>query len=329
MTMPRRRIGRSGPEVSVLTLGSWHTWDRADFHDAAEIVRRAVDAGITFFDVGVYGGVPLEPGGAIHYSFTDVIFGRLLEQAGIAREQYAISAKLWMEYWPQHTMGRQLGRALERLRTGHAEFAVLGDLRDPDTDLPRLVEDLAEVVRSGALGSWGVNNWPVDTVRQVWEFAERESMPGPQLVQWQYSVCRRAGAESAAFTALVADTGISLEPSNIFEGGLLAGNPRPARPDHDGDGLRAAIGATAPELARLARSFGATPTQLAIAFCLTHPATATVLFGVSRMSQLEENLGALALFEREGARLRQAADGLWRDRPAGGATGDGTGAVKS
>lgn len=53
--IPQRRIGRDGPTTGVLSLGSWHTYDRVHFGEAVRLLRTAVDAGISLFDVGVYG----------------------------------------------------------------------------------------------------------------------------------------------------------------------------------------------------------------------------------------------------------------------------------
>ncbi|MGW2548333.1 aldo/keto reductase, partial [Kitasatospora sp. NPDC001574] len=73
----------------------------------------------------------------------------------------------------------------------------------------------------------------------------------------------------------------------------------------------------APGLAAVAAEHGATPAQLCVAFTLTHPATATVLFGASRMRQLTENVGALDLLDRVGAdRLRELVAPYWADRDA-------------
>ena len=93
MTVPRRRIGTAGPEVSVLSLGSWHIYDRMPFRDAVAMLRHAVDQGITLFDVGYYGGFSVDgkPG---QESYTDILFGRIIQAAGVARDDYQLSAKL-------------------------------------------------------------------------------------------------------------------------------------------------------------------------------------------------------------------------------------------
>jgi len=80
-------------------------------------------------------------------------------------------------------------------------------------------------------------------------------------------------------------------------------------------GIRERIVAAYPEVERIAASLDATPTQLGLAFVLTHPAAANVLFGVSRLDQFEDNLGALALLDRVGADvLRERTAHLWLDR---------------
>lgn len=312
--MSRRRIGTDGPETSLLSLGSWHTYDRMDFHEGVELLRRAFDAGITFFDVAVYGGVALEPGGPVRYSYTDVIFGRLIEKAGIARSDIAVSEKLWLGNFPDQPLAEQLDRALDRVGTDYADFAVLGDIRTDDLDMRRVVEQLAELVRDGKLRAWGVNNWSVADIQRARDIAAAESWPGPQMAQLKYSICRRAMADSEPYRRMFSETGISLQASDIFEGGMLAGKPQPDRMiGRDPGGIRDAIRDAAPKVTSIAAEFDATPAQLAIAFCLGHPALVTVLFGASSMKQLEENLGALELHERHGDAIRERVADLWLD----------------
>jgi hypothetical protein len=43
--LPRRLLGPGGPQVPVLALGSWNTWDRMGFDDAVALVSRAVALG--------------------------------------------------------------------------------------------------------------------------------------------------------------------------------------------------------------------------------------------------------------------------------------------
>ncbi|PSL57438.1 aryl-alcohol dehydrogenase-like predicted oxidoreductase [Saccharothrix carnea] len=314
MTIPQRRIGRDGPSVGVLALGSWHTYDRMPFHDAVAMVRRAVDAGVTLFDVGYYGGFGID-GKPVPESYTDVLFGRIAQAAGVRRDSYQLSAKLWVNHFPAQSMGEQLDRLLFRVGTDRADYAILGDLFGLEPDLGLLTAQLGELVAAGRLGGWGVNNWSVDHIRAAHAAAVAQGVPGPTMAQLKYSVVRRSIPDGAPFRGLVEELGLTIQASDVLEGGMLAGNLTPDRViGKDPGGIRAGISDAARELAAVAAGFDATPAQVAIAFCLADPTVTTVLFGASRVAQLEENLAAVRLAEERGLELRKAVDGLWLDR---------------
>ncbi|WP_243725496.1 aldo/keto reductase [Actinomadura rubrisoli] len=308
-TIPRRRLGTAGPEASVLSLGSWHTYDRMDFGDAVAMVRHAVDSGINLFDVAVY-GMPGHPP-----VFTDVLFSAIVRAGGIARDDYLLSTKLWLEGYPQQSLRDQLANALFRVGADHADVAVLGDIRRDDLDLRRLAEDLAELEREGLLGCWGVNNWSATAVRTIRGHALAAGSPGPQLAQLKYSPCRRSIPDGEPFAAVFAE-GVSMQASDVLEGGILAGNTAPSRQiGKDPGEVRPRIVEAAKGLAELAAELDATPAQLCVAFTLTHPSTSTVLFGASRMRQLTDNIAALDILDRVGSsRLRSLMDPFWVDR---------------
>lgn len=321
MSIPRRRIGPSGPEVSVLALGSWHIYDRVPFHDSVDLVRDALDAGIDLFDVGYYGGFSID-GKPVPESYTDVIFGRVMQAVGVERAAYKVSAKLWVNYFPDQSMEEQLDRLLFRIGVEHADYAILGDLFGMEPDLDLLTGQLGELVAKGKLGGWGVNNWSVDHIRATHAAATAQGVPGPTMAQLKYSVVRRSIPDGPPFRALVDDLGITIQASDVLEGGILAGVAAPARQiGKDPGGIRERITAVAPRLAEIAAGFGATPAQAAIAFCLADPATTTVLFGASRRAQLAENLAAVALAAEHGPALRDAVGELWLDRDVVDPTG--------
>ncbi|UUV32761.1 aldo/keto reductase [Amycolatopsis roodepoortensis] len=310
MTIPQRRIGRDGPLTGVLSLGSWHTYDRMDFREAVDLVRTAVDSGITLFDVGVYGF----PGAAP--VFTDVLFSAMVRAAGLRRDDYLFSAKLWLEGYPEHGLRGQLDNALFRAGVDHADLVVLGDLRNDDTDLHRLVLDLNELREAGLIRQWGVNNWSATTIRALHDFAAAENVPGPAIAQLKYSVARRSIPDGEPFGKVFGELGVTLQSSDIFEGGILLGKNSGARQvGRDPGDIRERIAASAPELAKIAAGLDATPAQLCLAFTLTHPANTTTLFGATSTRQLKDNLGAVDLVERVGAeQLRELVEPYWADR---------------
>ncbi|MFF8593940.1 aldo/keto reductase [Streptomyces sp. NPDC015220] len=307
--LPRRRIGDSELEASLLSLGSWHTFDRMDFADAVEMVRHALDQGVNLFDVGVY-GMPGRPP-----VFTDVLWGAIMRATGIPRERYLASVKLWIEAFGEQGFGPQLKNAFLRTGLDHADLVILGDLRRDDVRLEDLVGDLAALTDAGLIRAWGVNNWSAANIRELRRIAAAQGVPGPQIAQLKYSLARRAIPDGEPFAELFAD-GFSMQASDVLEGGILAGRTSPDREiGRDPGAIRDAIVATVPALVELAARLDTTAAQLSVAFTLTHPANVTTLVGASRLEQVQQNIGALELLRRVGAdELRALAEPFWTDR---------------
>ncbi|MGI0520571.1 aldo/keto reductase [Microbacterium maritypicum] len=307
--LPRREIGRSGLHSSLFSLGSWHTYDRMDFADAVAMLREAVDRGVNLFDVGVYSAPGAPP------VFTDVIFSAMVRAAGLDREEWLLSSKLWLETFDAEGLRPQLDNALMRVGVEHADLVILGDLRRDDLDLRDLVLDLARLTDAGIIRAWGVNNWSASSIQALIDIATDEDVPGPQIAQLKYSVSRRAIPDGAPFAGLW-EQGLTLQASDCLEGGILAGKVNGDRQiGRDPGDIRGRILSDVPAFAALADSLDASPAQLGIAFTLTHPALTTTLFGASSVAQLRANLAAVHLVDRVGvAELRRLVAPFWADR---------------
>jgi L-glyceraldehyde 3-phosphate reductase len=297
--LPVREIGRSGLHASLFSLGSWHTYDRMDFADAVALLREAIDRGVNLFDVGVYSAPGAPP------VFTDVIFSAMVRAAGLRREEWLLSSKLWLEAFGADGFRPQLENAL----------VILGDLRRGDLELRDLVLDLAALTDAGLIRVWGVNNWSAGSIQTLIDLAAAEGVPGPQIAQLKYSVSRRAIPDGEPFARLW-EQGLTLQASDCLEGGILAGTVNGDRQiGRDPGGIRERIIADVPAFTAVAEDLGVTPAQLGIAFTLTHPALTTTLFGASRVAQLRANLDAAALVDRIGAaELRRLVEPFWADR---------------
>ncbi len=308
-TLPLREIGRSGVHASLFSLGSWHTYDRMDFAEAVRMLRDAVDRGVNLFDVGVYAAPGMPP------VFTDVIFSAMVRAAGLARDEWLLSSKLWLEAFGDDGFRPQLVHALMRVGAEHADLVILGDLRRDDLDLRDLVLDLAGLAESGLIRAWGVNNWSATNIQRLIDIAAAEGVAGPQIAQLKYSVSRRSIPDGEPFARLW-EQGLTLQASDCLEGGVLAGNVNGAREiGRDPGGIRQRIIDDVPAFADLAASLDVSPAQLGLAFTLTHPALTTTLFGASSVEQLHANLDAAALVDRVGAaELRRLVEPFWADR---------------
>ncbi|GAA3850441.1 aldo/keto reductase [Saccharothrix violaceirubra] len=307
--LPRRRLGTTDLDVSALSLGSWHTYDRMDFADAVTMIRTAVDAGVNLFDVGVYSVPPMPP------VFTDVIWNSIMRASGIPRDEYLVSAKLWLEGFGENGFRPQLENAFLRGGFDVADLVILGDIRTEGVVLEDFVEDLGALTKAGLIRAWGVNNWSATNIRRLREIAAERGLPGPVIAQLKYSIGRRSIPDGEPFGALFAD-GFAMQASDVLEGGILAGSTGQSREiGRDPGGVREAMREQVAGIAEVAEQLGTSPARLAVAFTLTHPANVTTLFGATKLTQLEDNLAAAELVERVGAEeLRALVEPFWVDR---------------
>ncbi len=303
-----RPLGPGGPLVPPLSLGSWNTWDRMTSDHAVEMIRRAVEAGAGFFDVAYYNMGP-----HAENSRTDILFGEALRASGVARDDIVVCGKLWLWDWPRQGFRAQLEESLERAGLDRFDAVVVGDYRDVP-DVARLVADVDELVREGLIGVWGINNWVIRETHAALRVAAEEGLSAPVFAQLKYSIVRRSMAEGRPYGDLFRAGTLALQASDVFEGGVLLGRTPQRKIGADVGGIRERIAAAHPAVERVASEFGATAAQLAIAFCLAYEPTANVLFGASRLAQLESNLGAVELASEHGAAIREALGELWLDR---------------
>jgi aryl-alcohol dehydrogenase-like predicted oxidoreductase len=298
--MEYRRIGTNGPQVSALSLGSWNTYGRLSFEDSVRLIGHAFELGITTFDVSYYRDQP----------HTEVLFGRILDEVGKSRNDYRLIEKLWFFDYPQRSLEEQFAQSLVRLGRDRTDIILCEHIR-PGMQADKIAEEVAELVMSGKAGAWGAMNWSMADIRRAYEHTSRLGLPRPQLAELKYNIARSGVVDGEAFQKLCADTGITLIASDVMEGGILAGKIEPARKiGIDTGSIRAEIKALLPRLEDIAAEYRATLAQLALAFALAGRATSSVLFGATRITQLEENVGALRLAREHGVQLRAALSAL-------------------
>jgi voltage-dependent potassium channel beta subunit len=303
-----RRMGRSGLQLSVLSFGSWVSFDSQLNDDAAlECLDAARAAGCNFFDnAESYAGGESER-----------IMGRAFARLGWKRETYVVSSKF---FWGIHgdvpnlrnTLNRKyltqaVDRSLERFGLDYLDL-IYCHRHDPDTPIEETVWAMSDIVSSGKALYWGTSEWPADDIRAAWEIAERHHLHKPVVEQPQYNMLERRTIE-VDYARLYAEIGLGTTIWSPLASGLLTGKYRDGIPA----GSRAALegyewladSLTDPDrvgrvenLRPIAERFGASMAQLAIAWCATNPNVSTVITGASRASQVVENFAAIDLIEQ-------------------------------
>jgi len=297
-----RPLGTAGLDVSVMSLGSWRTFERLPAGTRVAIMRAARDEGINFFDDARYndetGTAPIPTG------YSEVVFGELFRGAGVPRDQAVVANKLWWEFWPEQSAAAELDASLQRMGFDYIDLIYANP---PPDGMPvaELVAATFGLVGSGKARAWGLVNWHAELAGQAVRAAADLGVAQPCAIQLPYSLVRRDWVEDPAMTRVLDVSGAGLIASFSLAGGVLSGKyltgPVPGRAAGtlDDPGVASAA-AAAGELASLAARLGTTPAALALAFPFTHPGLASVLFGATSPEQLRANCAAASLLARLG-----------------------------
>jgi L-glyceraldehyde 3-phosphate reductase len=281
-----------------MCLGSWLTFERLERPVAASVMAAAIEAGVDFLDDARYddhtGQAPLKTG------WSEVLFGDLFRTGGWSRDRFTMADKLWFEFWPEESIPEELDGSLGRLGMDYLDLVYCAP--PPDSlSLPQLVGELSELIEQGKLRAWGILNWPPAQLGEAHRLATSSGLVPPCAAQLPHNLIDRGFVEGPSAAAVLADTGVAVVASHCLAGGLLSGKySQPGTRGRLGaervEGLRQRGGLDRVDAwARLAEKHGATPAQLALAFSLSRPAVASVCFGATSPSQVEENLAALDL----------------------------------
>jgi voltage-dependent potassium channel beta subunit len=308
--MEYRRVGKAGLKLSQLSFGSWVTYgNQVDRTLARELMAAAYDAGVNFFD-NAEGYASGE---------SERVMGEALKALAWPRLNYVVSTKF---FWGldratapvngRDTLNRKylvqaIEGSLRRLGLDYVDIAYC-HRPDPHTPIEETVRALHDIITQGKALYWGTSEWSADEIRAAYEVAERQHLHKPIVEQPQYHLFHRARVERE-YARLYEDLGLGLTTWSPLASGLLTGKYRAGIPA-DSRGAIPSLGflrdnltsakknAAVAKLEELARELSASVAQLAIAWASHNPRVSSVILGASKASQLEENLGALAVLPK-------------------------------
>jgi aryl-alcohol dehydrogenase-like predicted oxidoreductase len=307
--MKKLSLGKSGLEVSAVGLGTDAFGISVDKPAVKKIMGAASDLGITLIDTAyMYGG------GRSEEYIGSSIDGR--------RDEFVIATKGGhpIDGGPgRANLIKQLEISLKRLNTDYIDLYQVHVLYDATFPLEEMMQTLNDMVRSGKVRYLGLSNmysWQLCRCNDLAEFHGWDKIVS---VQPHYHMFEREVESDVSQYCQWA--GIGMLPYFPLAGGLLAGRytrgEEPAadsragsdawgagmRRYYDHYGTEAAYDAIE-ALAAFAQAHDHTPAQLAIAWLLHRPMVSSVIAGVSKVSQLEDNATA-AEWELSDDELRQ------------------------
>ena len=301
-SMAYRRCGRSGLCLPPVSLGLWHNFGGVDpFENGRAIVRRAFDRGVTHFDLANNYGPP--PGSA------EEAMGRILDlDLRPYRDELVISSKAGYLMWPgpygewgsRKYLLSSLDQSLRRMRLDYVDI-FYSHRPDPDTPLEETMMALDQAVRQGKALYAGISNYSAEQTAQAAAILRRLGTPC-LIHQPRYSMFDR-WIENGLTDVLAKEGigGIAFSPlaQGLLSDRYLGGIPKGSRASTPHGFLRPEhVTADAVERARrlneIAKARGQSLAQMALLWVLRLPVVTSALIGASSVTQLDQNLDALA-----------------------------------
>ena len=310
-----RRCGKSGVMLPAVSLGYWNNFGGFDsFEKSRDMTRRAFDLGITHFDLANNYGPP--------YGSAETTFGRLMDMdMRPYRDEMFISSKAGYDMWdgPYGNFGSRkylissLDQSLKRMNLDYVDLFYHHRM-DPETPLEETMGALASIVQSGKALYVGVSNYSPEKTKEAHDILK--AMGVHLLIhQPRYSMFDRTPETTGLFDTLD-DCGVGTMCFSPLAQGLLSGkynNGIPADSRAANEHIRflneknvtEAVIKKCVALAGVAARRGQTTAQLALAWVLRVPTVTSVLIGASKVSQIDDNVGALENLEFSAAEIEE------------------------
>jgi aryl-alcohol dehydrogenase-like predicted oxidoreductase len=310
--MEWRRLGSTGLRISRLGLGCGNFGGIGSAPaffglgetetQASDLMDRAIDAGINFFDTAnAYGG-----------GRSETYIGNWLQTRGSAvRERLLLSSKVFNPVGPgpnerglsrRHIL-QQIDASLQRLRTDRLDLYLIHE-PDPDTPLDETLRALDDVVRAGKVLYVGASNI------EAWRLARGLSTSGTRgwcrfdWVQNSFSLLDRS-AERELFP-LCADQQVGFTAFSPLAGGWLTGKYQEGRQYPEGSRMtlrpepyrhleRERVFTGLAAFGEAARAREVSASALALAWVIHHPRVDAAIIGPRNAAQLADAQAALTI----------------------------------
>lgn len=310
--MQKRYLGKSGLEVSALGLGCMglsHGYGPAtDTRQAVELIRAAVERGVTFFDTAeVYGPY-----------LNEEVVGEALKPF---RDRVVIATKFGF------TFGEDNKQQNLNSRPEHIREAVEGSLRrlktdvidlyyqhrvDPDVPIEDVAGAVKDLIAEGKVKHFGLSEAGAQTIRRA------HAVQPVAALQSEYSMWWREPEQE--IMPVLEELGIGFVPFSPLGKGFLTGAIKTGT-TFGADDFRSQVPRFAAEaieaneklvvlLSELATGKGVTSAQIALSWLLAQNPWIVPIPGTTKLHRLEENMGAadVVLSPEDLGKITQALD---------------------
>jgi aryl-alcohol dehydrogenase-like predicted oxidoreductase len=297
--MQKRKLGKSGLEVSALGLGcmgmSFSYGPPKDKKEMTSLLRTAVERGITFFDTAeVYGPLINEElvGEALAPFRGKVV---IATKFGFKIRPDGAPGWLGLDSRPEHIKQVAEG-SLKRLKLDAIDLFYQHRV-DPEVPIEDVAGAVKDLIREGKVKHFGLSEAGVETIRRA------HAVQPITALQNEYSLWWRR--PEAQVIPTLEELGIGLVAYSPLGKGFLTGKID-ENTKFDSSDFRSTLPRFTPEalkanqalvdlLGRTGQRKKATPAQIALAWLLAQKPWIVPIPGTTKLNRLEENIGALSI----------------------------------
>ena len=287
-------LGRIGLQVSRLCLGTVNFGRHASEEESSQVMSRALEAGVTFFDTAnIYND-----------GLTETIIGNWLATDKSRRDQIVLATKLYGSTGEGPNDGRlsayHIRRACEdslrRLRTDHIDLYQMHHI-DRRTPWDEIWQGMEQLVREGKISYVGSSNFAAWHIARAQGIAAQRNFLGLVSEQSVYNL--RSRKIELEVLPCCRELGLGMIPYSPMGGGLLCGvldNPMTGRRGRESNrGIIETHRSQFEAYEALCASIGQQPANVALAWVLNNPDVTSPIIGPRTIEHLEENLSVLEL----------------------------------
>ncbi|MFK8103906.1 MAG: potassium channel beta subunit family protein [Saprospiraceae bacterium] len=322
--MEYRRLGKSGLQVSALSLGSWLTFGKQITDATAEkLMDLAYDHGVNFFDnAEIYA-----------QGKSEIVMGKILKKKKWDRTSYVVSSKVFFGDGRKKPNQTGLNRkhifeacdaALRRLQVDYLDLFFC-HRPDKNTPIEETVWAMNHLIQQGKILYWGTSEWSAQEIMEAHMHAKDLRLIGPTMEQPQYNMFHREKVERD-FNQIYKTVGLGTTIWSPLSSGVLTDKYINKFPKGTRLGMKGlewlkenALSEERLEKVRslndLAAELDTSLAKLAIAWCAKNPNVSTVILGASKIKHLKETLTSLEIVEKITPEIDEKIEAILGTKP--------------
>ena len=322
--MEYRRLGKSGLQVSVLSLGSWLTFGKQISDSTAEkLMDLAYDNGVNFFDnAEIYAR-----------GKSEVVMGKILKKKKWDRSSYVVSSKVFFGDGNKKPNQTGLSRkhifeacdaALKRLQVDYLDLFFC-HRPDKNTPIEETVWAMNHLIQQGKILYWGTSEWSAQEIMEAHMQAKALRLIGPTMEQPQYNMFHREKVE-CEYSQIYKTVGLGTTIWSPLASGVLTNKYVDKFPKGTRLGMAGLEwlkdNTLSPErlekvrlLNDISLDLDTSMAKLAIAWCAKNPTVSTVILGASKIKHLKETLTSLEIVPKITSEVEEKIEGILGTKP--------------